>query len=184
MSDTKILIAYVHDRPGVLTKIAAIFYRRGLNIRTLTVGSTAKAEVSKIVFRVAGGDEELQRLMLSVDNLVDVITVDIKEDTEATARELCLARVAIGLNHSDDALRAALSRFEPRVWRHEGDSVIIEVVDAPARIDAFIATLQEFDLLDLSRTGATAIPSTHPVQEAVGFDHDNVTSMMQHVHRY
>ena len=184
MKKTKILIAYVHDRPGVLTKIASIFYRRDMNIRTLTAGHTAASEVTKVVFRVSGTDEDLHRLMLSVDNLIDVISVDMKEDASHTARELCLARVACGKNHSDDALRAALARFETRLWKHEGDSIVLEIVDAPERIDAFIATLREFDLIDLSRTGATAIPSTTPVQGSKGYDDsDNVTCLVQHMHR-
>ena len=182
MLKTKILIAYVHDRPGVLTKIASIFYRRGMNIRTLTVGGTSEHEISKIVFRVAGEEEELQRLMLLLDNLIDVVTVDVKDDNAQNARELCLARVATGRNHSDEALRRAVERFEPRVWQHDGETVVLEMVDSPERIDAFIATLEEFDLLDLSRTGATAIPGTTSVQGTVGYD-DNVTSLVAHAHR-
>ena len=183
MSSSKILITYVHDRPGVLTKIASIFYRRNMNIRTLTVGGTATPEVSKIVFRVSGETAELQRLMLSVGNLIDVIAFDIQEDTIETARELCLARVACGQNHSDEALRAALSRFETRVWQHTGDTVVLEIVDAPERIDAFIATLSEFDLIDLSRTGATAIPATVKLRQAEAFNADNVTHLLQHTRR-
>jgi hypothetical protein len=47
------------------------------------------------------------------------------------------------------------------------------MVDAPPRIDAFIATLSRFDLIDLSRTGATAMPGTSSYKEAAqrGVDH-------------
>ena len=43
-----ILITYVHDRPGALARIANMFYRRGLNIRTLTVSGTHVPEISKM----------------------------------------------------------------------------------------------------------------------------------------
>lgn len=153
-----ILIAYVHDRPGVLTKIASIFYRRGMNIVTLTVGQTTQAEVSKIVFRVIGKYDELKRLLLSVNNLIDVINVDIKDDNASTARELCLARVQLQPGQNESALHNCLTEHGARVLERDNDSVVIEMVDAPTRIDAFIAALSVLNVVDLSRTGATAMP--------------------------
>jgi acetolactate synthase-1/3 small subunit len=160
---SKILIAYVHDKPGVLTKIASIFYRRGINIRTLTVAGTHQPDVSKIVFRLAGHDEEVRRLMLSVGNLIDVISVDTKDDTGYTARELCLARVATKNGLDQVAVLAAVAQFGARIVQRDDASCVFELADAPERIDAFVATLSGFTLIDLSRTGATAIPETTAV---------------------
>jgi acetolactate synthase-1/3 small subunit len=160
---SKILIAYVHDKPGVLTKIASIFYRRGINIRTLTVAGTHQPDVSKIVFRLAGHDEEVRRLMLSVGNLIDVISVDTKDDTGYTARELCLARVATENVLEQVAVLAAMAPFGARIIVRDDTSVVFELADAPERIDAFVATLSRFGLVDMSRTGATAIPETAAV---------------------
>ena len=163
---TKILIAYVHDRPGVLTKIASTFYRRGMNIITLTVGHTCTPDVSKIVLRVSGDAYELNRLLLSVNNLVDVISVDIKDDNVATARELCLVRMATPQHENDDAMLDTLLRFEARILERTPTSIVVEMVDAPTRIDAFLESLASFRVIDLSRTGATAIPSSNRVVQA------------------
>lgn len=163
MASTKILIAYVHDRPGVLTKIASIFYRRNMNIRTLTVGNTSAPEISKIVFRVYGEAEELNRLMLSVDNLIDVISIDIYDDNATTARELCLVRVHLGPERNDDPLLVAIGEFGARVLSRNAATVVLEMVGSPDRIDTFIAALAHFQIIDLSRTGATAMPAHVPV---------------------
>ena len=84
-----LLIAHVHNRPGVLAKIAGIFYRRGLNIRTLTATATREPDVSKVVVRVAGRRPELERLVPAIGNLVDVLTVEMHAVDDARARELC-----------------------------------------------------------------------------------------------
>lgn len=175
----KILVAYVHDRPGVLTKLASIFYRRGINIRTLTVAGTANTEISKIVFRVEGEDAEVNRLMLSVANLIDVISAEVKEDTGYTARELCVARVKTTGVLQQVAVLSAIAPFGAKVLQRDDDSCVFEIADAPERIDAFINILRQFDLVDLSRTGATAIPGTVSVQLGAAGDthHDHVIDL-------
>jgi acetolactate synthase I/III small subunit len=174
----RILVAYVHDKPGVLTKLASIFYRRGINIRTLTVAGTANAEISKIVFRVEGDGAEVNRLMLSVANLIDVISAEVKDDTGYTARELCVARVKTSGVLQQVAVLSAIAPFGAKVLLRDDDSCVFEIVDAPERIDAFIAILKPFALVDLSRTGATAIPGTVSVQLTAGNDtHDQVIDL-------
>ena len=71
------LVAILHDRPGVLAKIAGACYRRGLNIAALTVGPTDEAERSRLVARVRGNRGEVARLGLALENLVDVLSVEI-----------------------------------------------------------------------------------------------------------
>ena len=71
------LIAIVHDRPGVLAKIAGACYRRGLDIAALSVAPTEEAERSRLVARVRGGRQDVARLGLALENLVDVLSVRI-----------------------------------------------------------------------------------------------------------
>jgi acetolactate synthase regulatory subunit len=72
-----LIIATVHDRPGLLARMASMFYRRGLNIRTLCVEPTARPEISRVTVRVAGPERELTRLVPAIGNLVDVLDVMI-----------------------------------------------------------------------------------------------------------
>lgn len=76
-SDMRFAI-HVHNRPGVLAKIAAAFHRRGLNIRTLTVAETAEPEFSTMAIGVSAGRDELERVALAIANFVDVISVTLE----------------------------------------------------------------------------------------------------------
>jgi acetolactate synthase-1/3 small subunit len=158
MKQSRILVATVHDKPGVLTKIASIFYRRGMNIITLTVGQTAQQNISKIVFRVVGESNELKRLMLSVENMVDVVAVDIQPDNAETARELCLACIGIANTQEEQAYQSIVQTFPVNVLKQHENTVVLEMVGAPEEIDLFIQHLQPLTLMALSRTGATLIP--------------------------
>ena len=50
-------VAYVEDRPGVLTRVASLFRRLNININSLTVGRSERPGLSRLtlVVSVAGG---------------------------------------------------------------------------------------------------------------------------------
>ena len=48
------LVALVEDRPGVLTRIASMFRRRGFNIASLAVGKSEQPGLSRMTFVVTG----------------------------------------------------------------------------------------------------------------------------------
>jgi len=75
---TASLVLLVHDRPGALAKIATVFHRRGLNIRTLTVEPAEVADHSRMVIGVAGPGD-WPRIGLAIDNLVDVVSVELQK---------------------------------------------------------------------------------------------------------
>jgi len=56
-----VLTILVENRPGVLTRIAGLFARRGFNIDTLTVGPTDDDQLSRITLTVDGGSSRCSR---------------------------------------------------------------------------------------------------------------------------
>jgi acetolactate synthase regulatory subunit len=74
-----LIIADVHDRPGVLARMASMFYRRGLNVRTLNVQPTERPEISRVTVRLAGPRRELARLVPAIGNLVDILDVTLSD---------------------------------------------------------------------------------------------------------
>jgi acetolactate synthase I/III small subunit len=157
-----ILIIHVHDRPGALAKIAAMFHRRGLNIRTLTVAPAHEPELSKLVVRVSGPEDELERLAAALGNLVDVLAVARPPIGAARAQELCLARVAAADGPGRAALLAATAPFQAALIDAAPDSVVLEAAGTPSAIELFVEVLRPFGLLDLSRTGVTTMPGRTP----------------------
>jgi len=84
MRDATLTVRMV-NHPGVLARMAAMFHRRGINIRALQVAPTAADErVSKLVLRAEASAGDLERLSLALVNLVDVYDVHI--DVHGAAR--------------------------------------------------------------------------------------------------
>ena len=77
-------------------KLVLTALHHGVEVERVRAETGWELEVSADLMITAPPTEaELRRLMLSVDNIIDVISIDIKEDTFSNARELCLARVAL-----------------------------------------------------------------------------------------
>ncbi len=87
------LIALVEDKPGVLTRVASMFRRRGFNISSLAVGHSELPGLSRMTFVVTGDENTVSQVAKQLDKLIDVIEVsDISSEATVT-RELALLKV-------------------------------------------------------------------------------------------
>lgn len=168
MNHERIFVAWVSDRPGVLTRIASVFFRRSINIMSLNVASTHLPDVSKMVIRAAGSERELLRVRLQISRLVDTLRVDVLTPETAILDELCFVRVRVDAHSTHDRLLSAVQAYRPRIVRVDGDSLVLTVTATPTTIDHFLHTLEPFGLIDVSRTGVT----TAPLSEAPLSDED------------
>src|SRR5437764_15456905 len=96
-----VLSILVENKPGVLTRIAGLFARRGFNIDTLAVGPTDDESVSRITLTVDGAKHPIDQVTKQLHKLVNVLKIRDLEPEEAVSRELALFKVS-----ADGASRA------------------------------------------------------------------------------
>jgi acetolactate synthase-1/3 small subunit len=150
-----IISMLVEDQPGVLTKIAGLFARRGYNIDTITVGKTNRLGISKIVITVIGDDHTLEQVEKQINKLVDVVKVT--DMNEGVIRELCLIKVRTGDKKAKDSLFEYAKIYKAKFVDVNHDSMTLEIIGVPEKIDSFIEMIKGFGIMDISRTGVTAI---------------------------
>ena len=68
------IIALVQDRPGVLTRVAGLFRRRGFNISSLAVATASKG-LSRMTFVVDGDQYTVDQATRQLDKLIEVVKV-------------------------------------------------------------------------------------------------------------
>ena len=89
-----ILSILVENKPGVLTRIAGLFARRGFNIDTLAVGPTDDPTLSRITLTLDGAMHPIDQVTKQLHKLVNVIKIRDLEPTETVARELALFKIS------------------------------------------------------------------------------------------
>src|SRR5579884_1309928 len=89
-----VLSILVENKPGVLTRIAGLFARRGFNIDTLAVGPTEEERVSRITLTLDGAVHPIDQVTKQLHKLVNVLKIRDLEPEETLARELALFKIS------------------------------------------------------------------------------------------
>ena len=151
-----ILSILVENKPGVLTRIAGLFARRGFNIDTLAVGPTDDPTLSRITLTLDGAMHPIDQVTKQLHKLVNVIKIRDLEPAETVARELALFKVS-----ADGASRAEVMQmveiFRGKIIDVSRRSVIVEVTGSWDKIEAFERMVRPFGLIEMARTGEIAI---------------------------
>ncbi len=85
-----ILSILVEHKPGVLTRIAGLFARRGFNIDTLTVGPTDDEGVARITLTVDGALHPIDQVTKQLHKLINVLKIrDLEPGSTSRASSRC-----------------------------------------------------------------------------------------------
>ena len=151
-----ILSILVENKPGVLTRIAGLFARRGFNIDTLAVGPTDDPTLSRFTLTLDGAAHPIDQVTKQLHKLVNVIKIRDLEPTETVARELALFKVAVEGAQRAEVMQIA-DIFRGKVIDVTRRSVIAEVTGGWDKIEAFERMVRPFGLIEMARTGEIAI---------------------------
>jgi acetolactate synthase I/III small subunit len=151
-----VLSILVENKPGVLTRIAGLFARRGFNIDTLAVGPTDDETISRITLTLDGAVHPIDQVTKQLHKLVNVLKIRDLEPEETLARELALFKVA-----ADGPSRAEVMQiceiFRAKIVDVTKRSVIVEVTGTFEKVEAFERLVRPFGLVEMARTGEIAI---------------------------
>ena len=151
-----ILPIIVENNAGVLARVSSLFGRRGYNIDSLTVSETNNPGTSNITMTVTGDENILEQIIKQVNKLVEVISVKHLADNSSLSRELLLIKMQV-----DSASRAELREiseiYEATIVDLAPRSMMIELTGTTQKIDAFLLMMEEYKILEMCRTGVTAL---------------------------
>ena len=150
------VVAMVENRPGVLTRVASLFRRRGFNIHSLAVGTTEDEGVSRMTIVVDGDNGIVDQVERQLNKLIDVIQVSDLSAEETVDRELALIKVRAGAAERHELLDL-VEIFRAQVVDVSPSSVVIQAVAEEDRLDALLENLRPYGVLETVRTGRVAM---------------------------
>jgi acetolactate synthase I/III small subunit len=155
----------VRNKAGVLTKIAGVFYRRGYNISTLTVGKMHTPDVSKILISVPVDDRDVELLRRQIENFVNVQQVRLLDRTQSIMLEVCLTRVGYRSPEERREIMTSANPYRPRLVAIDDTSITLMITESPIVVNDFVGIMSKHEILDVSRTGMTAMgPEMPPIE--------------------
>lgn len=156
MTEQLILSALVHNHFGVLQRVAGLFSRRGFNITSLTVCETEDPEFSRMTIVSQSEPETFRQIEKQLLKLEDVYKVVRLESKTAVSSELVLVKVS-ALNSDRPAVLEVVDKFGAKIKDIGHTSITVELTGISSRIDKFILCMESFGIVELARTGFTAL---------------------------
>lgn len=150
------LSVIVENRPGVLTRVAGLFSRRGYNIESLAVGNTENPASSRMTIVVDGDDRIIEQVTKQLHKLIDVLKITDITVEEYVDRELILIKVSADANARAEIMQI-VDIFRARIVDIGKKSLVIEATGDEGKINAITNALRPFGIKELVRTGKVAM---------------------------
>ena len=150
------MLILVDNNSGVLTRVSSLFMQRGFNIDSLTVSSTDNPHISRITVVTTGDSRTFSQIMKQTGKLVETKMIFSVEPAFSLIRELLLIKFSSDQENVDE-LKKIISEFGANIIDNTQGCFVAELTEDPSKIDAFLEAVKPFKLVELCRSGATAL---------------------------
>jgi acetolactate synthase-1/3 small subunit len=150
------LSVLVENKPGVLTRVAGLFARRGFNIQSLAVGASEDPNLSRMTITIDGAEHPIDQVTKQLHKLINVVKIRDLDPHSLVASELMLVKVAAEGEKRTDVLQIA-EIFKAKIVDVERRSLVLRAVGATDKLEALLEMLQPIGVLEVTRTGIVAI---------------------------
>jgi acetolactate synthase I/III small subunit len=150
------LSVLVENQPGVLSKVAGLFSRRGFNIDSLAVGVTQDADISRMTIVVDGDEHIVEQVEKQLNKLIPVIKVKVLEpgmflsSEHALIKVTCRAKQHAEIMNIAELLHASIVDVSPA-------SLTLEITGSEDRLNTLVGLLKPYGIKEVVRSGALAI---------------------------
>ncbi len=154
---TKVIAALVENKPGVLHGVSNMFRRRGFNIESISVGLAETKGLSRMTIAVKGDEKTIEQVVKQMNKLIDVVKVNQLDPANVVTRELALVKVNVPDTKVRSDIINCVGVFRAHVVDVSPETLTVEITGAPDKIDAFLNLMKGFGIIELARTGLTAL---------------------------
>jgi len=150
------LSVLVENKPGVLTRVAGLFARRGFNIDSLVVAETEDPQLSRMTITIDERDQSVEQITKQLHKLINVLKITSLDPGASVERELLLVKVRAD-SRSRPEIMQLVEIFGARIADVGSEVLVIEMTGTREKVTALMDLLQPFGVVELMRTGRVAM---------------------------
>lgn len=154
--DKKVLSVLVENHAGVLARVASLFNQRGFNIDSLTVSATNNPEISRITIVARGGEQAFDQIIKQTGKLIETRQIFTLNPGNSLLRELLLVKISADESNIG-AVREIAGIYKAKIVDLSLGSMVMELTGEPEKIDGFLDILSQYKIIEMCRTGITAL---------------------------
>jgi acetolactate synthase-1/3 small subunit len=146
------LSVLVENKPGVLTRVAGLFARRGFNIDSLVVAETENRAVSRMTITVDEQDQPLEQVTKQLHKLINVLKITELDPANSVECELLLIKVRADAQSRSEIMQI-VEICKAKIVDVSSEVLIVEMTGTREKVSAFMDLLGPFGVVELMRTG-------------------------------
>lgn len=146
----------VHNRPGVLSRVAQAFARRGFNIDSLVVSRGHQPNFSRMTIACEGDPRAVEQIVKQLNKLIDTVHAAELRPSSAVERELALIKVKVDSDTRTEIFQVT-DVFKGRTVDVSDSTITVEVTGSSEKLDAFENLLNSYGIVEMVRSGKLVI---------------------------
>ena len=146
----------MENEAGALSRVAGLFSARGYNIESLTVAPTEDESLSRMTLVTRGTADVIEQITKQLNKLIDVVKLMDMYECAHIEREMMLIKVR-AVNGGRDEVKRLADIFRGRIIDVTNTIFTIEVTGTSDKLDAFVQTIDQADIIEVVRSGVTGI---------------------------
>lgn len=148
---------FTENQAGLLNQISVIFYRRGLNIESLSVSPSSIEGIHKFTITCFSNRPMMERVVKQIEKRIDVLRAFLYTDDEIVYQEVALYKVPTLQLLDDTSVEDVIRRHSARILEITREYVIIEKTGHSEETEALFRELQKYDIRQFVRSGRVAV---------------------------
>ncbi len=146
----------LENEPGALSRVVGLFSQRGYNIENLTVAPMHDKSLSRLTLTTFASADIIEQVAKQLNKIVPVYKVIELSEVEHVEREVMLVKLRAQGEFRAEVMRLA-DIFGGRVIDTTASTYLVEMTGRSNKLDAFLETLDDSRILEMSRSGVVGI---------------------------
>ena len=152
-----ILSIKVENKPGILFKVTHLFRSRNFNIDSISVGVTEDPKYSRMTVTTIGDEKQISQIVKQLDKMIDTIEVRRLDENNTVYRELVMFKIKVTKPEDSMEINKMANAYGAKIHDAKKESIMVEMTATPHQITAFEQLANKFGILQIARTGITAL---------------------------
>lgn len=152
----EIVSIYVDNKANVLSRVVSLYGRRGFNIDSLTVSATNDPNISRITIVFEGDQLSLHQIMAQTEKLEVVRDIKALDVKKSFFRELLMIKIKADKEKRRE-IKEIVDIYRAKIIDLTKEAMVLELTGDPSKLDAFMEMLDDYEIVDICRTGITGI---------------------------
>ena len=148
---------YTENNLGLLSRIAAIFLKRHINIESITASPSEVTEVMRFIIIVNVTEEQIKKIVGQIEKQIEVIKAFYHTDAETIYQETALYKIKSEDFLDDHNIQDFIKETNARIVTVTKEFFVIEKTGKRTEVDALYETLKPYGLMQFVRSGTIAV---------------------------